>query len=148
MNKNTLMAALSLACMEIKSRNEEAINSTWYRIYSVKNWFSARVSDDQKYPCNHRLYACMNTWKFKGFDSRKITSLKEIKKVIDMAHHFNHCMLITRPIFIQWKFTTPDHRSFANKDSSFFYHCSVHLFQSNQCFHVIEFVDRLVVEKL
>ena len=37
MNKNALTAALSLACMEIRSRNEEAINSTRNRIYSLKN---------------------------------------------------------------------------------------------------------------
>ena len=31
-NKNTLTAALSLACLEIRSRNGEAINSTQNRI--------------------------------------------------------------------------------------------------------------------
>ena len=32
--------------------------------------------------CGRRLYACINTRKFKGLDSREITSLPEIKKVI------------------------------------------------------------------
>ena len=32
----TLFAAVSLACLEITSRNEEAINSTPNRIYSQK----------------------------------------------------------------------------------------------------------------
>ena len=91
MNKNALTAALSLACMEIRSRNEEAINSTQNRIYSLKNWFSTRVSNDQKYLCNCRLCVCINTRKLKGLDSRKIRSLPEIKKVIDMAHHFIAC---------------------------------------------------------
>ena len=71
-NKNDLTAAFSLACLEIRSRNEEAINSTRNRIYSLKvftsyfidvdtfylflNWFSTRVSDDRKYVCGRRLY--------------------------------------------------------------------------------------------
>ena len=32
----------------------------------------------------------MNTRKFKGLDSREITSLPEIKKGIYMARHFNY----------------------------------------------------------
>ena len=40
--------------------------------------------------CGRRLYACINTRKFKGLDSREITSLPEIKKVIYIAHHLNH----------------------------------------------------------
>ena len=35
-NKNALTAALSLACLEIRSRNEEAINSTRNRVYLLK----------------------------------------------------------------------------------------------------------------
>ena len=35
-NKDALIVASSLACLEIRSRNEEAINSTWNRIYSLK----------------------------------------------------------------------------------------------------------------
>ena len=74
-----------LSCLEIKSRNEEAINSTRNRVYSLKflyfllyqrqyfylflNWFSTQ------YPCGRRLYTCINTPKFKGLDSREIASL-------------------------------------------------------------------------
>ena len=36
---------------------------------------------------------------------------------------------------------------FAHKDSSFFDHWSIHLFQSNQRFQAIEFVDRPVPKK-
>ena len=36
MNYNAPTAAVSLACLEIRSRNEEAINSTRNRIYSLK----------------------------------------------------------------------------------------------------------------
>ena len=78
---------------------------TWFTVYSLKvfyfllyrrryffflNWFSTRVRDDQKYLCGSRLYACINTWKFKGLDSREITSLSDIKKAIYRARHFNH----------------------------------------------------------
>ena len=52
--------------------------------------FSMGVSDDLKYVCCHRLYACINTQKLKGLDSKEITSLPEIKKVIYMASYFNH----------------------------------------------------------
>ena len=54
-----------------------------------------RVSDDRKYVCGRRLYACINTRKFKGLDSREITPLPEIKKVIYMARHFNHRLKYT-----------------------------------------------------
>ena len=105
--KRTRLQRLSVSlCLEIRSRNDDAINSTRNRIYSLKvftsyfidvdtfylflNWFSTRVGDDRKYVCGRRLYACINTRKFKGLDSREITSLPEIKKVIYMARHFNH----------------------------------------------------------
>ena len=84
----------SYACLEIRSRSEEAINSTQNRIYSLEvfffftsyfidvdtfylflNWFSTLASDDRKYVCCRRLYACINTRKFKGLDSGEITSL-------------------------------------------------------------------------
>ena len=86
----------SLACLEIRSRNEEATNCTCcvffgiITFYLFLNCFSMGVSDDLKYVCCHRLYACINTQKLKGLDSREITSLPEIKKVIYMASHFNH----------------------------------------------------------
>ena len=106
-NKKALTAAFSLPCLEIRSRTEEVINSTQKSIYSLKVFyfllyrhryflfvseliFNTRVSDDQKYLCCRRLYACVNTQKFKGLDSREITSFPEIKKVIYMARHFNH----------------------------------------------------------
>ena len=53
-------------------------------------WFSTRVSDNRKFVCGRRLYACINTRKFKGLDSREIKSLPGIKKVIYMGRHFNH----------------------------------------------------------
>ena len=68
-------SGVSVACLKIRSRNEEAINSTRNRIYSLKyfssyfidvgtfyfflNWFSSRVSDDRNYVYGRRLYACI-----------------------------------------------------------------------------------------
>ena len=106
-NKKALTAAFSLPCLEIRSRTKEVINSTQNSIYSLKVFcflpyrcwyflfvseliFLTRVSNDQKYLCCGRLYSCINTRKFKGLDSREVTSLPEIQKVIYMARHFNH----------------------------------------------------------
>ena len=59
--------------------------------YLFLNWFSTRVSDDRKYVCGRRLYVCINSQKFRGLDSRKITSLPEIKKKkIYLGRHFNY----------------------------------------------------------
>ena len=38
-NKDTLTAAVSLACLEIRSRNEEVIISTENRIYLLKVFY-------------------------------------------------------------------------------------------------------------
>ena len=107
-NKHVLTAAFSLPCLEIRSRTEQVIISTQNSIYSLKvfyfllyqRWYFlfiseliflyACFSDDQKYLCCCRLYACINTRKFKGLDSREITSFPEIKKVIYVARHFYH----------------------------------------------------------
>ena len=81
---------------------------TFY-MYLFLNWFtmlvSAAVSDNQKYVCGCRLYACINTRKLKGLDSREITSLPEIKSYLHgmsfqslHAHHKIH--LHTMKVFI------------------------------------------------
>ena len=57
--------------------------------YLFLNWFSTCVSDNQKYLSGSRLYACINTRKLEGLDSREITSLPDIEKVIYTARHFN-----------------------------------------------------------
>ena len=38
-NKNSPTVVSSLACLEIRSRNEEAINSAWNRIYLLKVFY-------------------------------------------------------------------------------------------------------------
>ena len=69
---------------------------TFY-VYLFLNWFtmlvSAAVSDDQKYVSGCRLYA-------RTLIPEKLHHCQR-SKVIYMACHFNHCMLITRPICIQ-----------------------------------------------
>ena len=78
------------------SRNEEANNSTRNMIYSLKVFcfllyrrryflflkrFSTRVSDDQKYLCSRRLYACINIRKFRGLNStEKLHHCQKSKK--------------------------------------------------------------------
>ena len=73
-------------------------------------------------------YACINTRKFKVLDSREITSLPEIKKL--MAHGTWHVIP-----FIACSSQDP-------------LISTVRLFQSNQRFQAIEFVDRHVSRKL
>ena len=119
-----------LSCLETRSRNEEAINSTRNMVYSLKflyfllyqrqyfylflNWFSTQ------YPCGRRLYTCINTQKFKGLDSREIASLPCRDRKSDLhGTSFQSSpkidrILITTLICIPWKFTTPDHGNFAN----------------------------------
>ena len=68
-----------LLALEIRSRNEEAINSTRNSIYLLKVLLLPTSIDvDNFYLClswsstRVRLYACTNTRKFKGLDSREL----------------------------------------------------------------------------
>ena len=100
-------SGVSLARLEITSRNEEAVNFTRNTIYLLKVFLPPTLSTSILFiclwidlvrvlattgnnVCGRRLYACINTQKFKGLDCREITSLPETKKVIYMARHFNH----------------------------------------------------------
>ena len=104
-NKNTLTAVFSLLARRLDREMRRLIlhetgftGQRFFTSYFIEgdtfylflNWLSTRVSDDRKYVCGRRLYACINTRKFQGLDSRQFTSLPGIKKVIYMAHHFNH----------------------------------------------------------
>ena len=118
-------------------------------------WIDFFVSNDWKYVCGRRLYACINTRKFyrPWFQRNNIIARYRKSDLHGMSFQSSpkvNCMLIQRLICTQWKFTTPDHHNFANSDSLFFFRplSSVHLLQSNQCFQAIEFVDRHVPEKL
>ena len=91
-----------LACLEIRSRNEEAINST--RSLKVFDFLLYRrrqflfVSELIQQACQRRpkILLCSlailvyKYTKIQGLDSREITSLPEIENVIYMACHFNH----------------------------------------------------------
>ena len=93
--------------------------------------------------------------KIKGLDSsmREITPLPESKKSDEHGMSFRSSLKMK-----QWKFTTPDQLATPSaplievlliKIVLFFDHWGVHLFQSNQHFQAIEFMDQLPVpEKL
>ena len=108
-----------LLALEIRSRNEEAINSTRNSIYLLKVLLLPISTDvDNFYLClswsstRVRLYACTNTRKFKGLDSRELyTTAKDKRKrftwhVISIieenkphAHHKIHLKVYnTRPL--------------------------------------------------
>ena len=121
-----------------------------FTFYLFLNWFSMHVSDNPKYVCGRRLYACINRWKFKGLDyiiarhqksDLHGTSFQSSPKI--------NCVLITRPIYMQWNFTTPTITDLLIKVLIFFRPLSsVHLFQSNQCFQEREFMERHITEIL
>ena len=107
-----------LAWKEIRSRNEEAINSARNMIYSLKvftsyfidvdtfylflNWFRRHVSDSQKYLSGSRLYACINTQNSRASNPEKLhhcqiskewftcTSFQSSPKNKSHAHHNTH----------------------------------------------------------
>ena len=123
--------------------------------YLSLNWFSRRVSDDQKFLYDRRLYACINLIlensrasipdklrhcqiSKKWFTPNVISIIAENKS---HAHHKNHL----RNESLQH----PTIAFLLIKILIFFRPLSsVQLFQSNQHFQAIEFVDRHVSEKL
>ena len=144
-----LQQHLSLICFKIRSRNEEAINSTRSRIYSLKvfhsllldiyflflNWLGTHVSDDRKYVCGRRLYVCINTWKFGGLNSREIMSLPE--------NSWGEAGSSKTPLerkILGGGGGGANQRVFHGGRFFFFDHRSVHLFQTNQRFQEIELI--------
>ena len=132
-DKNALTTGLNFAYLEIRSRSEEAINSTactrWgfltsYFIdvdtfYLFLNWFSTRVSDERKYVCGRRAMRVYKYTKIQGPRFQRNYIIARDQKSDLHGTSFQSSpkisrMLITRAICIQWKFTTPNHRSFAN----------------------------------
>ena len=86
-------------------------------LYLFLNWFSMRVSDDQKYVCGHRLQ-CIHLYKYKKIQGSRFQRnyiIARDQKVIYMARYFNHHRKYTAfSSQDPWKFTTRDHSSFAN----------------------------------
>ena len=134
-NKNALRAGFSLACLEIRSRNEEAINSTRNRIYSLKVFYFLLyrrryflfVSELIQYACQRRPEIRLRSQAIRVYKYTKIQGPRFQRNYIiarDQKSDLHgtsfqsspkiNCMLITSTICIQWKFATPDHRSFAN----------------------------------
>ena len=150
---------ISLAC----SRNEEAITSTWSRIslWQSFNFLLYQQSSILQDILFYTWYLTICFWidwvhvykytKIKGLDSstREITSLPESKKVMNMACHFSHRWKWN----VQWKFTTPDQLATPSAPLIEVLLIKIllfldHLFQSNQHFQAIEFVDQPILEKL
>ena len=152
---------ISLACL----RNEEAITCAWSRISSwqVFHFLLYQQSSILQDILFYIWYLTICFWidwvhvykymKIKGLDSstREITSLPESKKSNEhgMSCHFNHRWNWN----VQWKFTTPD--QLATPSPSLIEVLLIkillfldHLFQSNQHFQAIEFVDQPIPEKL
>ena len=79
LNKNALTSAISLACLETRSRNEEAVNSTQNTIYSLRVFYfllyrrryffcfwidlERVLATTGNNVCGCKLYACINTQK-------------------------------------------------------------------------------------
>ena len=167
-------SGFSLARLEITSRNKEAVNSTRDTIYSLKVFLLPTLSTSILFicfwidlvrvlattgnnVCGRRLCACINTRKFKGLDSREVTSLPEIKKSYLHGTSFQSSpkinrMPITRPLNIAYNksFQHPTLWVLLIQILFFFSRplSSVHVFQSNQRFRAIEFVNLHVSEKL
>ena len=87
--------------------------------------------------------------KIKGLDSREITSLPESKKSDEHGMSFQSSLKMK-----QWKFTAPDQLATPSARPLIevllikFLLFLDHLFQSNQHFQAIEFVDQPIPEKL
>ena len=121
-----------------------------FTFYLFLNWFSMHVSDDLKYVCGCRLYACINTQKFKGLDyiiarhqksDLHGTSFQSSPKI--------NRVLITRPFTYNEILRHPTIADLLIKVLIFFWPLSsVHLFQSNQRFQEIEFMERHIMENL
>ena len=86
--------------------------------------------------------------KIKGLDSREITSLPESKKSDEHGMSFHSSLKMK-----QWKFITADQLSSQSAPLIEVLLVKIllfldHLFQSNQHFQAIEFVDQPIPEKL
>ena len=144
---------ISLAC----SRNEEAITSTWSRIFlwQVFDFLLYRQSSILQDILFYIWYLTICFWidwvhvykytKIKGLDSREITS--EQKKWWTWLS-FQSSLKMK-----QWKFTAPDKLGTPSAPLIKVLLIKIllfldHSFQSNQHFQAIEFVDQTIPEKL
>ena len=120
LNKNALKAVVGLACLKTRSRNEEVVNSAQNTIYSLSILFFCFWIDlvrvlatTENNVCGRRLYACINTQKFKGLDCREWHHYQRLKKCF--TWHVISIIAKNKPhAHHKTQFTTPDHLSFAN----------------------------------
>ena len=130
-------------------------NKIWQREFQLLNpsaphltvWIFFLGSYDLKYVWRRTLCVCINKWKF-----REITSFPEINEVIYTERHFiaeNKTHHKTRHLHTTKVYNTQPSQ-FCSLKSNFFFLplSSVHLFQSNQCFEAIEFMDPHISENL
>ena len=81
-------------------------------LYLFLNWFSTHVSDDWKYVCGRRLYVCIYKYtKIQGLRFQRTYIITRDQKSDLHGTSFQSSpkisrILITKPICIQWKFTT------------------------------------------
>ena len=139
----------SLACLEIKSRNEEAINSTRNSIYSqpLKGFLLPTLSTSILFiwfwiDLVRVLATTGNTSAVAGYAVYKYTKIPwhVISIIAENKPHAHHkSNLHTMKVYN----TRPSQFCFFSRPLR-----SVYLFQSNQRFQAIEFVDRHVSEKL
>ena len=123
-----------LACLEIRSRNEEAItNSIRNRIYSPKVFLVTTLSTSILFTClwTDLVRVLATTGNTSPVASYMRVQMHENSgaSIPEKVHHCQKSdlhdtsrqsspkinrMHISRLICMQWKFTKPDHRSFAN----------------------------------
>ena len=147
-NKNALTAAYSLPCLEIRSRNEEAINSTRNRIYSLKvfyfllyqrrvflrmftfylflNWFGTRSQRRREIRLwSHSTRVYKNTQIQRPWLQRNYIIARDQKSDLHATSFQSlpkiNRVLITRPFaYNNEKLQHPSIAVFFNKDSYFF----------------------------
>ena len=135
--------------LEIRWRNEEAINSTRNRIYSLnvfyfllyRSRFVLLVSELIYYvnACKRRLEIRLRSQAIRVYKYTKIQVSRFQRNYIvakDAKSYLHGTSFQSSPKIIQWKFTTPDHRRFAIKFRFLFF--STTQFQSNQRFLGLE----------
>ena len=160
--------AFHLACLEIRSTNEEAINSIRDRTYSLRvcyfllyrRRYFLFVSDLVRVlattgnnVCTRRLYACIKKRKIKvprfhrNFFIARDQNIDLHGTSFQSSPKINR-MLITRPFAYNKRLQHPTIAVLPIKILLFFFRrlSSVPLFQSNQRSQAIEFVNRHVSE--
>ena len=166
-NENALTGAVWLACLEIRSRNEETINSTLNTIYSLKVFYFLLyrrrhfsficfwsdlvrgLATTGNNVCGRRLYTKIQGPRFQRNNIIARDQKSDLHGTSFQSSPKINRMLITRPFAYNESLQHPTIAVLLIKILIFFRPLSsVHLFQSNQRFQAIEFVDRHVSEKL